>query len=71
MRLSTATINRILHAHGLIRRRLAQEVQKTILLPAIQARLLPAYEYTAKDVATGIVFVCSTPRALSTCSSGT
>ncbi len=28
------------------------------LLPAIQARLLPAYEYTAKDVVTGIVFLC-------------
>lgn len=28
------------------------------LLPAIQAKRLPAYEYTAKDVATGIAFVC-------------
>jgi transposase InsO family protein len=28
------------------------------LLPAIQAKRLPAYEYTAKDVATGIAYVC-------------
>ena len=81
---STATINRILHAYGLItprpkrwqRRRLATEVRKTMrafeklqvdtkhlddipsLLPAIQAKRLPAYEYTAKDVVTGIAFVC-------------
>ncbi|KRT76502.1 MAG: hypothetical protein XU14_C0043G0007 [Armatimonadetes bacterium CSP1-3] len=82
--LSTATINRILHAYALIkprrkrwqRRRLATEVRKTMrafqklqvdtkhlddlpaLLPAIQAKRLPGYEYTAKDVATGIAYVC-------------
>ncbi len=81
---STATINRILHAQGLIkprpkrwkRRRLAALVRKIMrafeklqvdtkdlddipaLLPAIQAKLLPSLEYTAKDVTTGIAFVC-------------
>lgn len=81
---STSTINRILHAHGLIhrrprrwqRRRLATEVRKLMrafaklqvdtkflddlpgLLPAIQAKRLPVFEYTAKDVATGLAFVC-------------
>src|SRR3990172_7835973 len=82
--LSTATINRILHAYALIkprrkrwqRRRLATEVRKTMrafqklqvdtkhlddlpaLLPAIQAKRLPGYECSAKDVATGIAYVC-------------
>lgn len=87
---STATVRRILHAHGLStrcptrwqRRRLATEIRTTMrafeklqvdithlddipaLLPAVQAQLLPGYEYTAKDVATGIAFVCSGLRAL-------
>jgi len=81
---STATINRILHAHGLVkrrikrwqRRRLATEVRKVMrafeklqvdtkdlndipaLLPAIHAKQLPGIEYTAKDVTTGLAFVC-------------
>ncbi len=81
---STATINRILHTRGLMkrrprrwqRRRLATEVRKLMrafeklqvdtkdlddipaLLPAIQARLLPSVEYTAKEVTSGLAFVC-------------
>ncbi len=84
VRLSTSTINRILHTSGMIkrrpkrwqRRRLAAEVRKLMrtfqqlqvdvqhlddipgLLPAIRARLLPGYEYTAKDVTTGTAYVC-------------
>jgi hypothetical protein len=79
-----ATINRILHAHGLIkqrrkrwqRRRLATLIRTIMrafeklqadtkdlddipaLPPAIHAEQLLGIECTAKDVTTGIVFVC-------------
>jgi transposase len=74
IKISTSTINRIMHEHGLIKRALKKHQKKMnitkyrkklkalrdwqIDVKDLKLGILPRYQYSAKDVVTGVSFFC-------------